>query len=72
MKKKMKKGGVKRKMENENKGQAVTKSVVNRLQEVRQEIARHEKALEELRLEKRAIKSQLQGDETSEVNEDAV
>lgn len=60
---KLKKAGVKKKMETENKGKAVTRSVVNRLAEVRQEIAKHEKALEELRLEKRAIKTQLQDNE---------
>lgn len=64
---KLKKVGVKRKMETENKGKAVTRSVVNRLAEVRQEITKHEKALEELRLEKRAIKSQLQDSEPAEV-----
>ena len=68
--KKTRKKGV-RKVESENQGKAVTRSVVNRLQEVRQEIAKHEKALEELRLEKRAIKTQIQGDEQVEVDEDA-
>ncbi|MBI2580717.1 hypothetical protein HYV85_02815 [Candidatus Woesearchaeota archaeon] len=56
-------------METKNEDKPVTRSVVNRLKEVREEIAKHSQALEELQKEKRAIKTQLQDSEPAEVKE---